>query len=141
MTSNSTRNAHTSSHFPNTPRFDTDAAMSRVFFKDQLTEHMQFRNSALNAEELPYAIGGSTLTPGRPKSSGRVTGSRPDRIRGNAMMEEGDHLLSTAILDTPKSPKVGNIQDLDQSLHHIDACIKSPLSFGSPTMKASPLRP
>ncbi len=140
MTSSSTRNANSSSHYANLPRFEVDAPTSRVFFKDQLPEHMDFRSSFLNSEETPYAIDDSTMTPGRPKSSGLVTGSGPDRIRANAMMEDGDHLLSTAILDTPKSPKVANALDLDQSLHHIDACIKSPLNFGSPTMKASPLR-
>lgn len=140
MTSNSTKNAHASLHYLNTPRFEADFAASRVFFKDQI-DHMDFRNSFLNAEDTPYAVDDSTMTPGRPKSSGLVTGSGPDRIRANVMMEDGNHLLSTAILDTPKSPKVANLLDLDQSLHHIDACIKSPLNFGSPTMKSSPLRP
>lgn len=141
MTSNATRNTHAASHYANTPRFDADTAASRVFFKDQLAEPMDYRSSILHTEETPFASSGSTMTPGRSKASGLVTCSGPDRIRVNAMMEDGDHLLSTAILDTPKSPKVGNIQDLDQSLHHIDACIKSPLHFGSPTMKGSPLRP
>lgn len=49
-------------------------------------------------------------------------------------MHDRDNLLSTAILATPKSPKY-NKADMDQSLHHIDACIKSPLDFGSPNMK------
>ena len=49
-----------------------------------------------------------------------------------------DQLLSTAILNTPKStqgPLFGGGIDLDQSLHHIDACIKSPLDFGSPQIE------
>jgi hypothetical protein len=47
-----------------------------------------------------------------------------------------DNLLSTAILATPKSSLGSSFKsgvNLDQSLHHIDACIKSPLDFGSPT--------
>jgi hypothetical protein len=89
-----------------------------------------------------------------------VTGSGRERNRGNATLEERgklcfavresaclqislyapnvcppDNLLSTAILATPKSPKFGKGGDIDQSLHHIDACIKSPLDFGSPTMR------
>jgi hypothetical protein len=142
MTSNSTKNAQTSLHYSNTPRFDADAVTTRVFFKDQLTDNdMDFRSTFLNAEFTPYGMDSSTMTPGRPKSSSLVTGSGPGRIRGNAMMEDGEHLLSTAIFDTPKSPKNANLLDLDQSLHHIDACIKSPLTFGSPAMKSSPLRP
>ena len=104
----------------------------RVFFKDQLTETLDF-----NKASTPFATGLS-MTPGRSKA---VTGSGPDRVRGgNPMDEERSNLLSTAFLDTPKSTKAGKMQDIDQSLHHIDACIKSPLQFGSPTMKASPLR-
>ena len=103
----------------------------RVFFKDQLTETLDFAKAS-----TPFATGLSA-TPARSKA---VTGSGPDRIRGNPMDEERNNLLSTAFLDTPKSTKAGKMQDIDQSLHHIDACIKSPLNFGSPTMKGSPLR-
>ena len=49
-----------------------------------------------------------------------------------------EQLLSTAMLTTPKStqgPLFGSGVDLDQSLHHIDACIKSPLDFGSPQIE------
>jgi hypothetical protein len=106
----------------------------RVFFKDDLTETYDFRNSTKAATPFTSSL---VLTPARSKA---VTGSGPDRIRVNALDEERDNLLSTAFLDTPKSPKIGNIQDMDQSLHHIDACIKSPLNFGSPNIKGSPMR-
>jgi hypothetical protein len=69
-----------------------------------------------------------------------VTVSGHDRLRGIQLDDERDNLLSTAFLDTPKSAKSGSMQDMDQSLHHIDACIKSPLNFGSPNLKGSPLR-
>jgi hypothetical protein len=106
----------------------------RVFFKDQLTETFDFQNA--DKALTPFTTRLAT-TPARLKA---VTGSGPERLRGNGSDDERDILLSTAFLDTPKSPKMGNIQDIDQSLHHIDACIKSPLNFGSPTMKGSPLR-
>jgi hypothetical protein len=96
-------------------------------------------------------------------TAGMVTGSGRERSRVNANIEERgkhffcardnsihplgfsvlthalsslclDHLLSTAILSTPKSPVFGNGSDSDQSLHHIHACIKSPTAFGSPTV-------
>ncbi|KAG7342253.1 Myb-like DNA-binding protein [Nitzschia inconspicua] len=106
----------------------------RVFFKDQLTETFDFQNGDKTATPFTNRLG---TTPARLKA---VTGSGPDRLRGHQVDDERDILLSTAFLDTPKSPKSGNVQDIDQSLHHIDACIKSPLNFGSPNMKASPLR-
>jgi len=125
----------------------------RVCFKDQLTEKVDLHNDTTTTtkikrenEETPFTNELAT-TPGRSKNHiGLVTGSGPERIRGNAtMIDDRDNLLSTAILATPKSPKMGNIQEIDQSLHHIDAysMIKSPLNFGSPIMKAaarSPLR-
>jgi hypothetical protein len=124
----STTSKYLSGHNANTPR---------VFFKDQLTETFDFQNGSRDvSNETPFT-NMLSMTPCRSKA---VTGSGPHRIRGNAMAEERDNLLSTAILDTPRSPKVGNIQDIDQSLHHIDACIKSPLNFGSPNMKESPMR-
>lgn len=106
----------------------------RVFFKDQLSDPYHFKpQSELSLHETPF----STLK-GSPskKAAGVVTGSgrERERTRGNGNFEERDILLSTAILSTPKSPKYGK-SDIDQSLHHIDACIKSPLDFGSPTMK------
>ena len=122
----------------------------RVYFKDQITEKADHydtgtKNKHTN-EGTPYT-NELTTTPGRTKSHiGLVTGSGPERIRVNAtIVDDRDNLLSTAILATPKSPKMGNIQEIDQSLHHIDAysMIKSPLNFGSPIMKAaarSPLR-
>lgn len=101
---------------------------------------------------------GKNTTPSK-RASGVVTGSGPERCRISvAPLEERgkfhrsrlshdvvsiflrfsilaiDILLSTAILATPKSPKYGK-NEMDQSLHHIEACIKSPLDFGSPTMK------
>mmetsp|Transcript_13602 Transcript_13602/g.27405 ORF Transcript_13602/g.27405 Transcript_13602/m.27405 type:complete len:769 (+) Transcript_13602:87-2393(+) len=123
---------------------------SRVFFKDELTEQPNLFEAGTKVKhenEETYFESDLTTTPGRTKSRvGVVTGSRRERIRGNAtMVDDRDNLLSTAILATPKSPKVGSIQDIDQSLHHIDAysVIKSPLHFGSPIMKAaarSPMR-
>lgn len=79
-------------------------------------------------------------TPGRTKNKiGLVTGSGRERVvRCNAttMADEKDNLLSTAILATPKSTKIGSIHDIDHSLHHIDVySLKSPLNFGSPIMK------
>ena len=124
---------------------------SRVCFKDQLSEDNDLRNDGdllckNEKEETPFRSV-MTTTPGRTKSSiGLVTGSGPGRSRGNAaVVDDRDNLLSTAILATPRSPKIGSVQDIDQSLHHIDAysMTKSPLNFGSPIMKAaarSPLR-
>jgi len=111
----------------------------RVYFKDQVSENS-------GKEETPF-LNTLATTPGRTKRHvGLVTGSGPGRTRGNSTLaDDRDNLLSTAILATPKSPKIGSIQDTDQSLHHIDAysMTKSPLNFGSPVMKAaahSPLR-
>jgi hypothetical protein len=139
------------------------ATKSRVCFKDQLSESV---GSKLGKEETSFS-NILTTTPGRTKShvGGLVTGSGRERARGNsAMVDDRDNLLSTAFLSTPKSPKIlGSIQDMDQSLHHMDAysmakspdidqslhhidaysMTKSPLNFGSPIMKAagnSPLR-
>mmetsp|Transcript_13154 Transcript_13154/g.30967 ORF Transcript_13154/g.30967 Transcript_13154/m.30967 type:complete len:790 (-) Transcript_13154:149-2518(-) len=124
---------------------------TRVCFKDQLSDDNDSRNDDNlrckdEKEETPFRSV-STMTPGRTKSSiGLVTGSGPGRARGNAIVvDDRDNLLSTAILATPRSPKIGIAQDIDQSLHHIDAysMTKSPLNFGSPIMKAatrSPLR-
>jgi len=122
----------------------------RVFFKDGLNEETSLLDSNTKArdanEETPFRRD-LTTTPGRTKSRvGVVTGSGRDRSRGNsAISDDRDNLLSTAILATPGSPKSGSIQDIDQSLHHIDAysVIKSPLHFGSPIMKTaaqSPMR-
>ena len=112
---------------------------ARVYFKDQVSENS-------GKEETPF-LNTLATTPGRTKRHvGLVTGSGPGRTRGNSTLaDDRDNLLSTAILATPKSPKIGSIQDTDQSLHHIDAysMTKSPLNFGSPVMKAaahSPLR-
>jgi hypothetical protein len=115
----------------------------RVFFKDQLTENFDpqsdnktNRSRSVN-EETPFTNELAT-TPGRTKSNiGLVTGSGRERVRGSTtMIDERDNLLSTAILATPKSFKIGSIQDIDHSLHHIvDFSIKSPLHFGSPIMK------
>jgi len=113
----------------------------RVCFKDQLHDDDDL-GSKVAKEETPF-INMLTTTPGRTKSHiGLVTGSGHGRTRGK---DERDNLLSTAILATPKSPKIGSIQEIDQSLHHIDAysMTKSPMNFGSPIMKAgvrSPLR-
>ena len=80
-------------------------------------------------QETPF----TRTTTGLPQNvTGVVTGSGRDRNKLN--LEEREILLSTAILSTPKSPKFGGGLDVDQSLHHIDACIKPPLHFGSPTM-------
>eukprot|EP00934_Nitzschia_sp_Nitz4_P007662 Nitzschia sp. Nitz4//scaffold2_size372955//117253//119511//NITZ4_000394-RA/size372955-processed-gene-0.490-mRNA-1//-1//CDS//3329546689//7652//frame0 len=92
----------------------TKLATPRVFFKDT------------PLPETPSSI--TKTTPLRNKA-GLVTGSGRGRGRSSTDMEERDMLLSTAILATPKSPKS---RKRDQSLHHIDACIKSPLDFGSP---------
>mmetsp|Transcript_30601 Transcript_30601/g.57313 ORF Transcript_30601/g.57313 Transcript_30601/m.57313 type:complete len:375 (+) Transcript_30601:2-1126(+) len=118
-------------------KFMNSVSTPRVFFKEQLTETIDLNGAkATSTNETPFTSG--MATPCRSKA---VTGSGPDRIRGNPMVEDRDMLLSTAMLDTPKSPKLpGNIHDIDQSLHHIDACIKSPLNFGSPNLKESPLR-
>ncbi|VEU42547.1 unnamed protein product [Pseudo-nitzschia multistriata] len=126
----------------------SSANTPRVFFKDDLTEQSILLDSGTKVkhtnEETPFQSD-FTMTPGRPKSRiGVVTGSGRERIRG-AMVDERDNLLSTAILATPKSPKSGNVQEIDHSLHHIDAysVIKSPLHFGSPIVKAaarSPMR-
>ncbi len=121
----------------------------RVYFKDQLSDNV-FHDSAHKGknskEETPFS-NILTTTPGRSKSHiGLVTGSAHGRSRGNSTgVDDRDCLLSTAILATPRSPKIGSIQDIDQSLHHIDAysMAKSPLNFGSPIMKAaasSPMR-
>lgn len=120
--------------FSTTKFISGTANTPRVFFKDQLTETFDFHNTA--EASTPFA-NSLALTPARSKA---VTGSGPNRLRVSAMEEDRENLLSTAFLDTPKSPKMGNIHDIDQSLHHIDACIKSPLNFGSPNMKGSPLR-
>jgi hypothetical protein len=106
----------------------------RVFFKDQLTETFDFQNSETTSTPFTSRM---VTTPKRMKA---VTVSGHDRLRGIPLDEERENLLSTAFLDTPKSAKSGSIQDMDQSLHHIDACIKSPLNFGSPNLKGSPLR-
>lgn len=120
----------------------------RVYFKDQLSENLDFHDegSKLAKDETPFN-NILTTTPGRTKGHiGLVTGSGRERTRANSTgVDEGDMLLSTAFLATPKSPKIGSIQDIDQSLHHIDAysMTKSPLNFGSPIMKAaarSPMR-
>mmetsp|Transcript_15701 Transcript_15701/g.24569 ORF Transcript_15701/g.24569 Transcript_15701/m.24569 type:complete len:697 (-) Transcript_15701:12-2102(-) len=103
----------------------------RVFFKDQLTETINYRyhidSPTLAQTPLTRAIAGTPL-----HSTGVVTGSGRERSR--SAQEDRDNLLSTAIMETPKSAQYGK-RDIDQSLHHIDACIKSPLDFGSPTMK------
>ena len=126
----------------------------RVCFKDQLPEIVDHNHdndgvgyeNKNTKEETPFT-NSSTTTPGRRKSHvGLVTGSGRERTRANASaVDDGDNLLSTAFLATPRSPKMGSIQDIDQSLHHIDAysMIKSPVHFGSPIMKQvarSPLR-
>lgn len=123
----------------------------RVCFKDHLSENADLHDddglgSKLAKDETPFT-NMLTTTPGRTKSHiGLVTGSGPERTRGNSTgVDDRDNLLSTAILATPKSPKIGSIQDIDQSLHHIDAysMTKSPMNFGSPIMKSgvrSPLR-
>jgi hypothetical protein len=106
----------------------------RVFFKDQLTETFDFQNSVSASTPFTSRL---VTTPKRLKA---VTVSGHNRLRGAPLDEERDNLLSTAFLDTPKSIKSASMQDMDQSLHHIDACIKSPLNFGSPNLKGSPLR-
>jgi hypothetical protein len=106
----------------------------RVFFKDQLTETFDFQNSVSASTPFTSRL---VTTPKRLKA---VTVSGHNRLRGVPLDEERDNLLSTAFLDTPKSIKSASMQDMDQSLHHIDACIKSPLNFGSPNLKGSPLR-
>ena len=119
----------------------------RVYFKDQLSDfHEAIQKSKHSKEETPFS-NILTTTPGRAKSHiGLVTGSGRGRARGNSTgVDDRDCLLSTAILATPRSPKIGSIQDIDQSLHHIDAysIAKSPLNFGSPIMKgaaSSPMR-
>jgi hypothetical protein len=88
---------------------------------------------ALFAETTDLGTPGTVTTPSR-KGAGIVTGSGRERSRSNATFEERDSLLSTAIFNTPKSPAFSSGHDVDQSLHHIDACIKSPLDFGSPTV-------
>lgn len=123
----------------------------RVCFKDQLAENLVFPVSGQkdkhSKDETPFT-NILTTTPGRSKSHiGLVTGSGRGRSRGNSAADDGrDCLLSTAILATPRSPKIGGMLDIDQSLHHIDAysMAKSPMNFGSPIMKApapnSPMR-
>ncbi|KAL3917321.1 MAG: hypothetical protein SGILL_004768, partial [Bacillariaceae sp.] len=102
----------------------------KVFFKENISDSFGFTKAS-----TPFATGLSS-TPARSKA---VTGSGPHRARGVPMDYQRDDLLSTAFLHTPKGLKT-NTEDNDQSLHHIDACIKSPLHFGSPSMKGSPLR-
>lgn len=119
----------------------------RVFFKEQLSEEACLLDSSskniASDEETPFR-NDLTTTPGRTKNHiGLVTGSGHGRVRTNTThADDDDNLLSTAFLATPKSSKIGGIQDIDQSLHHIDAySIKSPLHFGSPIMKASARSP
>ena len=123
---------------------------SRVCFKDQLSDNVDFHGSDPKGkhfkDETPFS-NMLTTTPGRKKGHiGLVTGSGRGRTRGNSTVDDQrDCLLSTAILATPGTPKIGIVQDIDQSLHHIDAysMTKSPLNFGSPIMKAavsSPMR-
>eukprot|EP00980_Cylindrotheca_fusiformis_P019074 scaffold6433_cov125-Cylindrotheca_fusiformis.AAC.16 len=111
----------------------------RVGFKDQLTETINFKEQSgpclpvsvqWGLLETPFA---STATTPSYKTTGVVTGSGRERSKINASLEDREHLLSTAILNTPRSPQFGCGVEVDQSLHHIDACIKSPLDFGSPT--------
>lgn len=87
----------------------------------------------VSAETTDLGTPGTATTPSR-KGAGLVTGSGRERSRSNAIFEERDSLLSTAIFNTPKSPVFSSGHDVDQSLHHIDACIKLPLDYGSPTV-------
>mmetsp|Transcript_34456 Transcript_34456/g.39210 ORF Transcript_34456/g.39210 Transcript_34456/m.39210 type:complete len:763 (-) Transcript_34456:193-2481(-) len=120
----------------------------RVFFKDQVTDNAYFQNDKISRSthvkgESLFTNELSTTPCRTRKKVGLVTGSGRERVRGNTtMIDEGDNLLSTAILATPKSPKIGSVQDIDHSLHHIDVySLKSPLNFGSPVMEgSSPLR-
>ncbi|CAJ1946129.1 unnamed protein product [Cylindrotheca closterium] len=102
----------------------------RVFFKDQLIETINFKdqNEPL-LPETPFTQ--ACATPSK-LTSGVVTGSAHTRNKMNSQLEDRENLLSTAILNTPKSPRFGCNGEIDQSLHHIDACIKSPIDFGSP---------
>lgn len=117
----------------------------RVFFTDQLVKSEDVHNGKTSSKSMcgkhktPFTNELAT-TPGRTKNKiGLVTGSGRERVvRCNAttMADERDNLLSTAILATPKSTKIGSIHDIDHSLHHIDVySLKSPLNFGSPIMK------
>jgi hypothetical protein len=104
----------------------------------QINSHPHIRrNTCLQqasfAETTDLGTPGTVTTPSR-KGAGIVTGSGRERSRPNATFEERDSLLSTAMFNTPKSPVFSSGHDVDQSLHHIDACIKSPLDFGSPTV-------
>lgn len=104
---------------------------SGLYFKRELLTNLSFY--IIQSQTTP--ISAAKKSPSSRGVSGVVTGSGPARNRlSSTPLQDRDNLLSTAILATPKSPKYSK-SDMDQSLHHIDACIKTPLDFGSPTMK------
>ena len=113
----------------------TRTGSPKVNFKEKLTE--SFQDSPVDHfPETPLDTSSLLNTPSL-RNRTVVTGSARQRPKGTSnttSIDERENLLSTAILATPKtkSPKFGMAIDIDQSLHHIDACIKSPMDFGSP---------